>query len=148
MTVDINKSCDSPPSANEPNYNISGTHYNTNSQEVEVLGMKPNTYCMLLHLSQLAGATLWGYAVPIVLWALGKDKSAQIDMHGKIVLNWIISLVIYFFAAGLLCIVLIGFLILPVLVVLAVVFPIIGAVKANNGITWNYPLSIPFFKIT
>ena len=118
----------------------------TTSGEVEVLGMKPDTYCMLLHLSQLLGGTFVGFAVPIVLWALGKDKSTQIDLHGKIVLNWIISLFIYSLATGLLCIVLVGFLVLPVLVVLAVVFPIIGAVKANNGEVWHYPLSLRFFK--
>ena len=119
---------------------------NTTSGEVEVLGMKPDTYCMLLHLSQLFGVTYVGFAVPIVLWALGKDKSTQIDLHGKIVLNWLISLFIYLFAAGVLCFALVGFLILPVLMVLAIAFPIIGAVKANNGEVWHYPLNIRFFK--
>ena len=95
--------------------------------EPDIFSMKTDTYCMLLHLSQLLGGTFVGFAVPIVL-------------------NWLISLLIYMFAAGLLCTVLVGFLILPVLFVLAVVFPIIGAVKANEGVVWKYPLSIAFFK--
>ena len=114
--------------------------------EPDVFGMKPDTYCMLLHLSQLLGSTCVGFAVPIVLWALVKDRNQLVDLHGKIVLNWLISFLIYMFAAGLLCIVFVGFFILPVLIVLAVIFPIIGAVKANDGVVWKYPLSIAFFK--
>ena len=41
---------------------------------------------------------------------------------------------------------LVGFLLLPVLAVLGIVFPIIGAVKANNGEFWEYPLTIKFLK--
>jgi len=108
--------------------------------------MKLNTYCMLIHLSQLLHFSgVGGFVVPIVLWALGKDKNPQVDQHGKIVLNWLLSSVIY----GLVCIplffLLIGFLLLPVLGILMIVFPIIGAVKANEGTVWKYPLSIPFF---
>ncbi len=33
-----------------------------------------------------------------------------------------------------------------VLGVLAVVFPIIAGIKANNGEVWKYPLSINFIK--
>ena len=122
------------------------TSPNPSPSEPDIFGMKPDTYCMLLHLSQLLGGTFVGFAVPIVLWAIVKDKHPLVDLHGKIVLNWLISLLIYTFAAGLLCIALVGFLVLPVLFVLAVVFPIIAAVKANEGVMWKYPLSIAFFK--
>ncbi|MFV0391752.1 MAG: DUF4870 domain-containing protein [Paludibacteraceae bacterium] len=27
-----------------------------------------------------------------------------------------------------------------------IIFTIIGALKANDGVVWNYPLSIKFFK--
>jgi uncharacterized Tic20 family protein len=40
----------------------------------------------------------------------------------------------------------IGIPLLIALMVLMVVFPIIGAVKANDGKVWKYPLSIPFLK--
>ena len=135
MTSDYNT-----PEGNIPTANSGGT---------EVLGMPPNTYCMLLHLSLFLGYVipLGGLVAPIVMWAIGKDKSHQVDQHGKIVLNWIISFLIYLVIAGILCLVLIGFLFLVVLVILDIVFPIIGAVKASNGTAWKYPLSIPFFKV-
>ena len=110
--------------------------------------MQPNTYCMLLHLSQLLNCCIppFGFIVPIVLWAIGKDKSVQVDQHGKITLNWIISCFLYWMVTAVLCLVFIGILIIPILLVLTLVFPIIGAVKANGGTAWSYPLSIPFFK--
>jgi uncharacterized Tic20 family protein len=42
--------------------------------------------------------------------------------------------------------VLVGFLTLLAVGVIHIVFPIIGAVKANNGELWEYPLTIKFLK--
>ncbi len=130
---------------------------------LQIWGMNLNTYCMLLHLSQFCQAICPGLGLiaPIVLWVVNKDKSALIDTHGKVILNWIISLVIYttvlglmMFTSLLLTAVFIGFvLIIPVtlaglaLVAAAMAFPIVGAIKANEGIVWLYPLCIPFFKV-
>ena len=69
-----------------------------------------------------------------------------IDVHGKIVVNWIISFLIYVIGAALLMIVLIGLPLLLALMVLHIVFPIIGAIKANEGEAWRYPLSITFLS--
>jgi len=146
---------------------------NTNMQEADIMGMKPETYCMLLHLSQLlnflsACVPLLGTIVPIVLWAIAKDKSPLVDQHGKIILNWQISLFIYVAASGVIAVTCFIFtflisiaIMLPLFIpfgfiflgsvtllvgILMLVFPIIGAVKANEGKVWKYPLSIPFFK--
>jgi uncharacterized Tic20 family protein len=48
--------------------------------------------------------------------------------------------------SGVLTIVLVGILGILALIVMGIVFPIIGAVKANNGELWEYPLTIKFFK--
>jgi len=104
---------------------------------------------MLLHLSQLLALMTGGLGIvaPIVMWAIAKDKSPQVDRHGKIVLNWIISCLIYGAVSVILIAVIIGALLLIVLGILAIVFPIIGAMKANNdGTAWDYPLSIKFFR--
>ena len=42
--------------------------------------------------------------------------------------------------------VLIGFLTMLAVCVMGVVFPIIGAMKANSGELWEYPLAIKFLK--
>lgn len=112
--------------------------------------MKTNTYLMLLHLSQLLAYVLPGLGLiaPIVLWAIQKDNEPLVDRHGKIILNWIISWMIYIAIGAVLIIVGIGIVILIALAVINVVFPIIGGIKANDGIEWKYPLSIQFFKIS
>ena len=122
-----------------------------NMQEANIMGMKSDTYCMLLHLSQLlnyasASVPFLGLVAPIILWAIAKDKSPQVDQHGKNALNWQITYLICFWVSAVLCFVFIGIPLLAVVFILGIVFPIIGAVKANEGTVWKYPLSIRFFK--
>ena len=101
---------------------------------------------MILHLSQLAGflVPLAGLIVPILIWQLKKEEMPELDVHGKIIANWIISQLIYGLICGILVFVLVGVFLLIALGILAVIFPIIGAIKANEGRTWKYPLSISF----
>ncbi len=109
-------------------------------------GLEEKTWCMLMHLSQLlifAGGI--GVAAPIIMWAVSKDDSQAANRHGKVILNWYISGFIYGVVVGLLCFIVIGFPMVFVLAALTVIFPIIGAMKANEGTLWSYPLSIRFF---
>ena len=75
---------------------------------------------------------------PLVIWLLKKD-SPFIDYHGREYFNFLISYTIYGLIAGLLVIVGVGLLILPVLGVAAVVFTIIAAVRAYEGIEYRIP---------
>ncbi|NML66930.1 DUF4870 domain-containing protein [Hymenobacter sp. RP-2-7] len=56
-----------------------------------------------------------------------------------------ISALIHGIVSGLLVFVLIGFSLLGILGGRSIAFPIIGAVKANEGVVWAYQLSIEFF---
>ena len=60
--------------------------------------------------------------------------------------NWISSHLIYAALCTVLVFVFIGIPLLIVLGILAVVFPIIGGIKANSGEVWKYPLSISFLR--
>ncbi|WP_375435229.1 DUF4870 domain-containing protein [uncultured Hymenobacter sp.] len=104
-------------------------------------------WALFLHLSLLAGVLVpgAGFILPIVLWQIKKDELPGIDAHGKVVVNWLLSALLYGVISGMLVFVLIGFPLLGVLGLLSVIFPIIGAVKANDGVLWPYPLSIRFF---
>jgi uncharacterized Tic20 family protein len=73
-----------------------------------------------------------------------KDEISELNEHGKNAVNWILSFIIYAGISGILCLVFVGFLLLPVVLILNIVFPIIAAVKANEGRVWRYPLAIPF----
>jgi hypothetical protein len=105
-------------------------------------------WAMYLHLSQLLGllVPLGGLIAPILIWQIKKDELPGLDAHGKVVLNWVLSELIYLLAAGLLTLILIGIPLLIAVVVLGIVFPILGGVKANNGELWRYPLSIQFLN--
>lgn len=97
---------------------------------------------MLTHLSQLLNLI-----VPLILWAINKDKIYQMDEHGKSILNFQLSMIIYV----IICIPLIlllglGILGLIVIGISSLVFPIINAIKANNGESPNYPFTIKFVK--
>ncbi len=105
-------------------------------------------WAMLLHFSQFAGVLLplGGLIVPIVLWQVKKSELPEIDEHGKNVVNWIISSLIYLAASIPLALIGIGIPLAMVVAVLMVAFPIVGGIKANSGEVWKYPLSISFFK--
>lgn len=103
---------------------------------------------LFLHLSQFANVIFFplGIVAPILIWQLNKDKIPGLDAHGKMVTNWMISATIYAVASIILMFVLVGFLTILALAVMGIVFPIIGAIKANSGELWDYPLTIKFLK--
>jgi uncharacterized protein len=104
---------------------------------------------LFLHLSQLANVIFFpvGIVAPILIWQLNKDKMPALDPHGKMVVNWMISSMIYGIVSIILVFVLIGLIPLLGLIIAGIAFPIIGAVKANNnGELWEYPLTIKFLK--
>jgi uncharacterized Tic20 family protein len=105
-------------------------------------------WALLLHLSQFAGYAipLGGLILPIVIWQLKKSEFPEVDAHGKVVANWIVSELIYGVMCLFLFFVLIGIPLMIVLFLLSVVFPVIGAIKANQGEVWKYPLSMTIFQ--
>ena len=108
-------------------------------------GMKERTYLMLMHLSQFASwlIPLVGIIIPILMWTTNKDRSAEVDRHGKNILNFNISYAIYSIA---LLIIIIGIPFIIVLFVIYAIAVIIASIKANEGKYWEYPLTIKFIK--
>ncbi len=108
-----------------------------------------NIWAMLIHLSQFFSYVIpfAGLIAPIFLWQIRKKESVYIDRQGRIVANWIFTYFIYLIIFILLSFLIIGIPLLIILAVLGVIFPIIGAIKANDGILWVYPFSIRFFDI-
>ena len=119
-----------------------------NDPDFRPWNMELSSYCMLMHLSQFAGIIVpfGGIALPIIMWATNKDKSSIIDQHGKNILNWMISFYIYVSISAILILLVVGIFALIALGVIAVIFAIIGAIKANNKEMFKYPLSITFIK--
>ncbi|MCJ7758851.1 MAG: DUF4870 domain-containing protein [Gillisia sp.] len=108
-----------------------------------------NQLLVLTHLSQLLDLVtgMGGFIVPLIIWLTQKDKVIGMELHGKMILNFQISILIYslvsiplIFLFGLGIILLIG------IGIIALVFPILNAIKASNGEMPSYPLSIEFIK--
>lgn len=106
--------------------------------------MSGRNWAMLIHFAVFAGYVVpfAGLITPILIWQLKKDEFPEIDAHGKEVLNFLLCMFIYGVVAGLLVVLLIGIPILMALGVIAVVFPIVGGIKANEGRFWKYPLML------
>lgn len=105
------------------------------------------SWLVLLHLSLFLGhlVPFAGYVAPIMIWQLMKDGMPEMDQHGRNVANWIVASTFYHLLFGVLCVALVGIPFLILAVVLSIVFPIIGAVKASQGVAWRYPLTMRFF---
>ncbi|MDD7887799.1 DUF4870 domain-containing protein [Flavivirga sp. 57AJ16] len=106
-----------------------------------------NQLLVITHLSQLI-TLITGFGsllLPLVLWLTQREKIYQMDAHGKNIINFQLSLIVY----CLMCIPLIllfglGFLGLIILGIISIVFPIVNAVKASRGEVSTYPLSFNF----
>jgi uncharacterized Tic20 family protein len=81
---------------------------------------------------------------PLVIWLIKRAESPEIDATGKEVLNFQISYSIYIAVGILLCFVLVGFAILPIVIVVWIVCMILAAVRTSNGEVYRYPFTIRF----
>ncbi|MDR0572773.1 MAG: DUF4870 domain-containing protein [Tannerella sp.] len=103
------------------------------------LGIDEKSFVVLMHASQF----LSSFIAPLIMWILFKNKSRRVDEAGKNILNFEMSFYIY---SLLLCITCIGSVLVPFIAIAAVIFIIIAIIKAVNGETWSYPLTIRFLK--
>lgn len=89
---------------------------------------------------------IMGFFAPLVIWLIQKDKHRFVNEHGRAAMNYQISIMIYYFVCGLLCLMFIGLVLIPILTVLHLIFSIIGAIQASKGKLWRYPIAIAFLK--
>ena len=102
--------------------------------------------CHFLSFAGLIGIPFGNILGPLVLWAIKKDEMPSVNEHGKESINFQISMTIYALIALLSILILIGFVLLPAIIVLDIVLVIIAGVKAANGEFYRYPLTIRFIK--
>jgi len=100
---------------------------------------------MLSHLLALIGFFVipFGNVVaPLIVYLMKKDESPFVADQARESLNFQITLLIYALVSGVLVIILIGFLLLGIIWVAGIVLTIIAAVKAANGESYRYPLTL------
>jgi uncharacterized protein len=100
------------------------------------------TFAMLCHLSAL----FIGFLGPLIFWLIKRDENAFVDDQGKEALNFHITVAIASVVTFVLCFVIIGFLLIPVVAVGTLVLTIMASVKANEGVRYRYPLCLRLIK--
>jgi hypothetical protein len=118
---------------------------------METSTSSPNvrTWTVLCHATALAGFFVpWAGHIlgPLIVWLAKRGDSPEIDEHGKESLNFQISMLIYNLIAGVLCLVLIGFVILGILHILNLVLVIVASIQASEGKLYRYPITIRLIK--
>jgi len=100
------------------------------------------TMGMLCH---LLGILTW-FIGPLIIWAIKKDQSPFVNDQGKEALNFQITLFLAYFIGGITACVFVGFFIILIAWVCALVFGIMGAIAANRGEAYRYPFAIRLIK--
>ena len=86
------------------------------------------------------GGILFYFIAPLVIYLIYKDRDPFIRRHAAQALNFQIIAAIAYIISGILTIVIIGFPLLLAVFVCWIVFPIMGAIAANKGEPYDYPL--------
>jgi len=103
---------------------------------------KSRFWLALLHFTNFIPVAI----IPLLIILFKKDDVPELDTHGKDVLNFQISMMIYLFASSMLIFVLIG---LPILILLGwytAFITIFNTVRVALDYSYKYPLTIQFLK--
>ncbi len=88
------------------------------------------------------GGTVFSFIPGLLVWILKKDDNAYIADQAKEALNFQITVLIASFIAGILIWLLIGFILLPIIWLLNIVFCIIAAISSSKGELYRYPICL------
>lgn len=106
---------------------------------------------MWCHLSALSGLIIpmGNILGPLLIWQMKKAEFPALDWHGKAALNFQLSVLIYLVGGGILAFlgafILVGFLLIPVLLVIplvSLIFTVMAGIKGGEGIAYRYPLTL------
>jgi uncharacterized protein len=89
------------------------------------------------------GGTVFSFIPSLIVWLLKKDESEFLADQAKEALNFQITIALaMFIATYILGWILIGFALIPLILLLNVIFCIIAAVATSKGETYRYPLCL------
>lgn len=93
-----------------------------------------------------AGGIVLGFVAPLVGYLVLKDRSAFVRDNAKGALNFQILIAIAYVAGIILSVVVVGLLVVIAAGIVSLVFSIMGAIAANRGEVYKYPLTVNFIK--
>jgi uncharacterized Tic20 family protein len=106
------------------------------------------TWAMLCHFSTYIGFIFpfGNIIVPLIIWLSKREDLPLVENQGREVLNFQISMTIYFIISGIICIILIGIPILIGLIIFDFIITIVAAISANDGKYYRYPINLKLIK--
>ena len=101
-----------------------------------------NQWGMLSHILPLVASfvTGFGWVAALIIYLVYKDKSKFVAYHASQSLYFHIAMFIAWIIVIVLCFVIIGLFLLPVLAIAGIVLPIIAGLAANKGEMYEYPV--------
>ena len=119
----------------------------------EISGSMPSRdarlWAMWCHLGALVGYVLIPFGsiiVPAIIWLTKRGSDPFIDAHGRESLNFQVTLILYIVVAVILCVVLVGFVLVPILYIGGIILTIHAAIHANDGRPYYFPFTIRMFS--
>ena len=106
-------------------------------------------WAMACHLAALSGFVIpFGNVLgPLIVWLIKKNTMPLVDQHGKEAMNFQITVLVAFIISAVLTVIMIGFLLMIVVGIGALVLTIMAAVKVSNGqLDYKYPFAIRLIK--
>ncbi len=108
------------------------------------------TWAIVVHLAPpalvlLSVGTL-GFLTPLIVWLVFRDRSPFVSDQAKESLNFQITLFIGYVIGFLTIFIGVGFLLLPAIWVISIVFGILAALAVNRFEWYRYPINIRFIK--
>ncbi len=115
----------------------------TNNSDVEI-----RRWAAATHIAAVAGYLIpFGNIIgPLLVWQLKKEDGQFIDDQGKESVNFQITVSIAMLISAALTLILIGFLLIFVVGLGALILVVIAAIKANEGEAYRYPLTLRLIK--
>jgi uncharacterized Tic20 family protein len=105
------------------------------------------TWGMLAHLSALvAGIFGFPFVGPLIVMLTKGKESKWVEAHAKEALNFSITATVAIWLSAILMFCMVGFILLPIVGIAALVFTIIAGLKANEGVMYRYPASVRLLK--
>lgn len=92
-------------------------------------------------ITHLAG-TVFFFMPALIVWILKKDDSAYVADQAKEALNFQITMTMAMFVASVLVWILIGFILIPIVWLINIVFCIIAGIATSKGELYRYPLCL------
>ena len=102
--------------------------------------------CHIIALVGLLGNGIGFVLGPLLVWMIKKEDHPFVDEQGKEAVNFQITMLLLLLLSALLTLLVIGFLLLPLVIIVATVFSVVGALKANEGVHYRYPFALRLIK--